>query len=201
MEVRVGLDGQTDVAEDLVMVGPCWRAEVDSGGRVDFAVELGEEQSSQVDSPGSRDGLEGSYSFLFYCGRIGAEDELLCRGGEGSQACDGQILVVELGILPEDVVGLAICVSWPAAGGLSYNLAATYLLDDGQDPGLCIVVSVSSNAQVDLLVEGVGLVGGHEAKQRVLGCLRHNIGSKNGAHVGWRDVGCELGQSGRGRRR
>lgn len=77
MEVRVCLDGQVDVGEDLVVVGPCGRAKVDGGGGVDFAIELREEEGAEVDGACAGDGLEGSYPLLFYCWGVGAKDQFL----------------------------------------------------------------------------------------------------------------------------
>ena len=56
-EVRVCFDGELDVAEDLVVVGPCWRREVD--GLVGWTgVEAGKEEGAQVDGTGAGNGLE-----------------------------------------------------------------------------------------------------------------------------------------------
>lgn len=46
-----------DIAEDLVVVGPSRRGDVDSGCR--FGNEFGHEESSQMNSAGAGDGLEG----------------------------------------------------------------------------------------------------------------------------------------------
>lgn len=40
-------------------------------------------------------------------GAVGAEDKLLRGRGEVSQAGDGQVLVVEVGVVAEDLVGLS----------------------------------------------------------------------------------------------
>jgi len=79
VEVGVRLDGEADVGEDLVVVGPCRVAEVDGGRGMHFAVELGEEEGSEVDGARAGDGLEGGDPFLFDCGAVGAENELLRR--------------------------------------------------------------------------------------------------------------------------
>lgn len=48
-EVWIVLDGQVDVGEDLVVVCPCWRAEVDGlGFRCGGVVELLEEEATKV---------------------------------------------------------------------------------------------------------------------------------------------------------
>ena len=61
-------------------------------------------------------------------------------------------------------------------------------LDDGQNPGLCIVVSVGANAQIDLVWVLIAAEGGHEAKQGILGRLGDDIGVESGGSHGWLDV-------------
>jgi hypothetical protein len=58
-EVGVVGEGEADIGEDLVVIGPGWVGEVD-GGLGLCGVELGEEEAAQVDGAGSRDGLEGA---------------------------------------------------------------------------------------------------------------------------------------------
>jgi hypothetical protein len=58
-EVGVVGEGETDICEDLVVIGPGWVGEVD-GGLGLCGVELGEEEAAQVDGAGSRDGLKGA---------------------------------------------------------------------------------------------------------------------------------------------
>ena len=57
-KVGVGFYGELDVAEDLVVVRPCWRGKVDRlGGGT--GVEAGEEEGAEVDGAGAGDCLEG----------------------------------------------------------------------------------------------------------------------------------------------
>jgi hypothetical protein len=58
-EVGVVGEGEADICEDLVVIGPGWVGEVDGGLGLCW-VELGEEKAAQMDSAGSRDGLEGA---------------------------------------------------------------------------------------------------------------------------------------------
>lgn len=51
-------DGEVDVCEDLLVVGPCWVGEVDGGFGVG-GVEAREEEAAEVQGAGARDGLEG----------------------------------------------------------------------------------------------------------------------------------------------
>lgn len=56
-EVWIGIYGEVDVGEDLVVVGPCWGGEVD--GLVGRAgIEAGEEESTEVDGAGAGDSLK-----------------------------------------------------------------------------------------------------------------------------------------------
>lgn len=58
-----------DVGEDLVVVGPCWVAEVDGW----FAgVEFREEESSKMDGTCAGDGLETANSFFCKSWRVGS---------------------------------------------------------------------------------------------------------------------------------
>lgn len=58
-EVGVVGEGEADIGEDLVVIGPGGIGEVD-GGLGLRGVELGEEEAAQVNGAGSRDGLEGA---------------------------------------------------------------------------------------------------------------------------------------------
>lgn len=49
----------------------------------------------------------GTYTAFFYGGGVGAQDELLSGGSEFSKTSNGQVFVVEIGILTDDVVGLS----------------------------------------------------------------------------------------------
>jgi hypothetical protein len=55
-EVGVCLYGEVNIREDLVVVGPCWRGEVDS--RRGFGEEFGEEEAAEMDCASTGDGLE-----------------------------------------------------------------------------------------------------------------------------------------------
>ena len=64
-EVWVVLDREVDVGEDLVVVCPCWRAEVDRlGFRCGGVVELLEEETTKVVGTSAGDGLEGGDTLL-----------------------------------------------------------------------------------------------------------------------------------------
>lgn len=59
-EVRVVGERETDIGEDLVVVGPCWAGEVDFWLR---GVEFRQEEAAQMDGAGAGDGLEGADLF------------------------------------------------------------------------------------------------------------------------------------------
>lgn len=123
VEVGVCGEGEADVGEDLVVVGPCWVREVD-GWLV--RVEFGEEEAAEVDGAGAGDGLQGAdlevlvacfcsswwwctYSLLADGWAVAADDELLRGGGEIGQAADGKVLVVQVGVIVDGIVGLISC--------------------------------------------------------------------------------------------
>ena len=106
-EVGVALRGEFDVGEDLVVVGPCWRAHVDGlcfgiGG----VVESVEEEGAKMGGTCAGDGLEGDGTFLGDGGGVGAQDELLGGGGEFGEAGYGEVFVVEVGVVAEAFVCL-----------------------------------------------------------------------------------------------
>jgi hypothetical protein len=89
----------------------------------------------------------------------------------------------------------AVSISIPRSGSLCPSEARTHLLDDGQDPGLCVVVAVGSDAQIDLVGVLVTAERCHEPKERVLGRLRDHIrGEACRRHGG--DVLRQLGETG-----
>jgi len=54
------------------------------------------------------------------------------------------------------------------------------LLDDRQDPGFGIVVSVGANSQIYFLAEGVGSVSCHQSEEGILWSLGHRLGGEAG---------------------
>lgn len=61
-KVWVGLNGDVYVGEDLVVVGPCRVGEVDCLV-LRAGEEFGEEESSEMEGAGARDGLESCYLY------------------------------------------------------------------------------------------------------------------------------------------
>ena len=54
-----------------------------------------------------------------------------------------------------------------------------YLLNHRQDPWFCLVVSVSTNSQIDFLVKGIVAVRRHQPEERVFWRLRHQVCSED----------------------
>ena len=109
---------------------------------------------------GTGDGLHGSHPLLLDGGRVGtAQDELGSLAGEGGNTGDGSIFVVELRIVAENLICLlpgrrmvSGCELIPLdflPSSKRYSRVGhgdIYLLDDGQHPGLCIVVTISTDS-------------------------------------------------------
>jgi hypothetical protein len=103
MEVRIRLNGEADILEDLVVVTPSRVRHVDGAVAL---VELGEEQGAQMDGTSARDRLERSRSLLGDGGGVAAEDKLSSLGGEAVDSSNRTVLVVELRVVTEDLISL-----------------------------------------------------------------------------------------------
>jgi hypothetical protein len=178
--------GEADVGEDLEVVGPCGVGEEGEALGVGV-VELCEEEGAEVKSAGTGDGLQAGDALVLDGRAIGAENELLGGGGVVGQTGDRQVLVVEVGVFAQDLVGLWRGTSQLCGSGCVVAAECTHLLDDGQDPGLCVVVAVGPNAQVDLALVLVCAEGAHEAEEGILGCLGDDAGVESGGSH-WSDV-------------
>lgn len=123
-EVGVVGELEADVGEDLVVVGPGRAGEVDLGLGL-LRVEFGQEEGAQMDGSSAGDGLEGcdlystilvdapyrltggeAYSVLADGWTVGPDHELLGGGGVIGQTLDGEIFMVEIGVIANEVVGL-----------------------------------------------------------------------------------------------
>lgn len=104
-EVRVVCEVEADVCEDLVVVCPGWAGEVEGwfGG---CGVEAGEEESAEVDGAGAGDGLECGDAVVLDGGGVVADEELLGGAGVVCEAFDGEVFVVEAGVVADEVIGL-----------------------------------------------------------------------------------------------
>jgi hypothetical protein len=85
------------------------------------------------------------YPLVLDGGAVLAKDELLRSGRELWETGDGKILMVEIGVFAEDIVGLeqyliSACCTQSSLG------RSTHLPDYRQDPRLRIVISVGANA-------------------------------------------------------
>lgn len=103
VEIGVGRDGQAHVGEDLVVVCPGRRRQVD--GPVTL-IELGQEEGAEMHGTGARDGLDRRHALLGQRRRVGAQDQLRCLACEARQPRDWQILMVQVRIIPENLIGL-----------------------------------------------------------------------------------------------
>ena len=89
-EVGVCGNGDVDVVKDLVVVGPCWVANVDCR----LLVELREEESAEMDSPSAGNGLYGMRALLSESWGICSQDEFRCRRSESRETGDGEVFVI-----------------------------------------------------------------------------------------------------------
>lgn len=151
------------------MVGPGRVGEINS--RLGFA-EFGEKEGTEVDCACARDGLERGCAAVGDGGAVRPQDEFLCGGGELGEAGNGEVFMVEVWVVADEGVGLRRWLVPKAAP----EWWAVYLLDDRQDPRLCVVVSVGTNAQVYLFGVRVSSVGCHETEQGIFRSLRAGIG-------------------------
>lgn len=103
VEVRVVGCGKTDIVEDLVVVRPCGIRDVDGTVALE---ELGEEECTQVDGTGARDGLYRGRALLPQSGRVGAQHQLGGLGCEALDTGDRGVLMVEFGVRSENVIRL-----------------------------------------------------------------------------------------------
>lgn len=79
VEVGVLGDGEADVGEDLVVVGPCWIAEVDGGllgGIAVRVVEARKEETAEMAGASAGDGLDRGDAPLGDGGSGGTDNEL-----------------------------------------------------------------------------------------------------------------------------
>ena len=127
IEVGVGGEGETDIGEDLVVVGPGWVGEVDGGLGV-RGVEFGEEEGTEMDgscagdglesghlidlleSGGTKAGLRAAYSLFADRRAVGTQDHLLGGRGEFRETLDGEVFIVDGGIVANQITGLTSLV-------------------------------------------------------------------------------------------
>jgi hypothetical protein len=55
---------------------------------------------------GARDGLQSDGALLLECLGVGAEDQLGSLGGKAGDTRNGGVLMVELGVVSEDLISL-----------------------------------------------------------------------------------------------
>lgn len=75
------------------------------------------------------------------------------------------------------------------------SIVESYLFHNRQNPGFCVVVTVSSNTQINLLVRGILAVSLHKTEQRVLGGGGHSSRGEDGGVGGTHDVSGDGGET------
>jgi hypothetical protein len=123
---------------------------------------------------GTRDGLDAAHAVLRDCGGTIAENKAGGSRGEFGETSDRKVLVVESGIVQQNLSGLVIKY-WIGANngtGLEASDSCAYLPDDGQNPRFGIIIPVSTNSQVDFLREGIDFERGSELENAVWGSER-----------------------------
>ena len=103
IEVRVLLGGDTYIAENLVMIRPGRVGDVDGAVALE---ESSEEEGAEMNGTGSGDRLHRRRPLLLKRRRIGAEHQLRGLGGKALDTGNRSILVVELGVVSENLVSL-----------------------------------------------------------------------------------------------
>lgn len=102
-EVWVSCDWEGDIGEDLVVVGPGGVAEVDGGVAW---IEAFEEESSKMDSSCARNGLYRACAFICKSWGVGAQNEFCGGGCEGCKTSDGEVFVIQGGVVSEKLICL-----------------------------------------------------------------------------------------------
>lgn len=133
--------------EYLSMVGPGRLAEIEGG-----VSELLEEVSNDLKSSSATQGLAGRDSAALKFGVIPTEGNLLGANNEFSNTVNRSVLLIKSGVIDD----------------LMFDL-----LDNGEDVGFAIVVSVGADTQVDFLGVLVVLEVGGEGKDGVSRSLLH----------------------------
>ena len=147
VEVSVLTDIDASAGEDLVMVAPGWVAHVKSGGLI-----LGKEFSDDTESTCTREGLDSSDGIASDEWAVPAEDNTLSALVELSETFNSKVLLVEGSISDDSSLSLA---------------------NNGENIGLSIVVTISTDTEVDLLGVLIGLEPCCKGKDGIGGCHWH----------------------------
>jgi hypothetical protein len=86
--------------------------------------------------------------------------------------------VVEIWVITEKRIGLTTRGS--ACGSGLRRREEAHLLDDGKDPGLCVIVAICADTEIDLFLESIRPVGSNKAEQWVW--RGQGNGSERGGH-------------------
>jgi len=85
------------------VVGPGGVAEVDGGVAW---IEAFEEESSKMDSSCARNGLYRACAFICKSWGVGAQNEFCGGGCEGCKTSDGEVFVIQGGVVSEKLICL-----------------------------------------------------------------------------------------------
>lgn len=159
MEVWIGLYWKTRVGEDLVVVCPGWVAKVDGWGS---GVEFGQEASAQMDGTCTRNRLHRCYALVSDGWGVCSEYEFGRSAGEFFETGNWEVFVVECWVVAKDLISLFLISAHVYIH--HSTLALQYLLNDRQYPWFRIVISVSTDSQIDLALRRVCAISSHETK-------------------------------------
>lgn len=174
--VTVLLDLQARVLEDSVVVGPAGGRKVDLLRAGEEAVE---ECTADSQSTSSGDGLSDDEAVLLQDSRVDSVGQLGCSLGERGNASDSSIFLIVArcdnlvlgGTNGGQNEGLSLVVT--CTGGLAIVVKRLRLRSckpslKGRKREQAGFLTVSTNTQVDLLFERIGLVGFGDTKDSVL---------------------------------
>lgn len=123
-------------------------------------VEAAKEQSAGMVGASSGNSLDADRPAFLEGVRVGAQDEFRGRRGEGSETGDGEVFVVQRGIISDDALRLhPTDVSY---WRMYRERAVTYLPDNREHPRLVVVVPVRAYTQVHFVRVSIRLVAGSE---------------------------------------
>jgi len=130
--VRIVLDCQTSILNDVLMVGPGWVADIYITGKVSL-----DEFETESEGTGTRESLSSGNSLLLNSGMSLTKEQVSGNRSEASMTINGKIFLIDAGIVGDLLLGIS---------------------DTVEDVWFSVVVSVSTNADVNLLGVLVSLV-------------------------------------------
>ena len=172
VEVAVGAHLKASSSEDGVVVAPSGRANIDGRRSV-----LHQEVSDNAEGTGAGQSLGRCNAARADVGVVPAEEYTSGTLVEVLVAVNGRVLLVELVVVTNHLFSLA---------------------NNGEHVGLAVLRAVGTDAEVNLVGVGVGLVTGRQREDGVGGCLLHVAelpGAASGSVFGSDDLSVEIGES------